>query len=131
MLLTDNMRLWLDNLLDKEIDEILVAARNEHLWAVGSTTQEEAIMHENNADELRKYVDVLNNIKTSLSLKRHPSKTYRIIHKEELIGEFYVDAESEEDALNEYRNRVCNGEIDFSDMEMVDSEDIAEECRGV
>lgn len=128
MELTDNMRFWLDNLLNKEIDGILVASRNEHLWALGSTTQEEAIMHESNSDELRKYVDVLNDIKTSLSLKRHPSKTYRIIHKEELIGEFYVDAESEEDALEKYRSMVCNGEIDFSDMEMVDSEDKAEDA---
>lgn len=54
-------------------------------------------------------------------------KTWKIVHKEELVGYFYVEAETAEDALEEYAYQVENGQIDFSDMEMVDSEDTVEE----
>lgn len=50
---------------------------------------------------------------------------YKIIHREELVGWFYVNANSEEEAIEEYHHMLSNGEIDFSDMEMVDSEDTA------
>lgn len=50
---------------------------------------------------------------------------YKIIHKEELIGWFYVEANSEKEALAEYEAMVNNGEVDYSDMEMVDSSDKA------
>lgn len=52
---------------------------------------------------------------------------YKIIHREELVGWFYVHANSKEEALEKWRNQVNNGEIDFSDMEMVDSSEIATE----
>lgn len=54
-------------------------------------------------------------------------KTWKIVHKEELVGYFYVEAETAEDALKEYAYQVENGQIDFSDMEMTDSEDTVEE----
>lgn len=53
-------------------------------------------------------------------------KEYRIIHTEKLVGWFYVYAKSEEDALEIYHDAVNDGQIDFSDMELVDSEDTAE-----
>ncbi len=53
-------------------------------------------------------------------------KTFKIVHREELVGWFYVEAENEAAALEEYNRKVNNGEIDFSDMEMVDSSDTAE-----
>lgn len=53
-------------------------------------------------------------------------ETYKIIHKEVLEGWYYVEAESEEAALEEFQYQCGEGKIDFSDMEMVDSEDIAE-----
>ena len=56
-------------------------------------------------------------------------KTYKIIHKEELVGWFYVEANSPDEALKEYRYQVDNGKIDFSDMELIDSEDVAEEME--
>lgn len=55
---------------------------------------------------------------------------YKIVHREELVGWFYVYAESEEDALEIYHDAVNNGRIDFSDMELVDSEDTAELVEG-
>ena len=51
---------------------------------------------------------------------------YKIIHREELIDEFFFEAENERDAMNRYNHAVENGEIDFSRMEMVDSSDTVE-----
>lgn len=50
---------------------------------------------------------------------------YKIIHKEEFVGWFYVNAEDESDALRKFSDAVDNAKIDFSDMEMVDSSDTA------
>ena len=50
--------------------------------------------------------------------------TYRIEHREELVGDFYLEADSEEEALMEYQCQVAEGKIDFSYMEMVDSSDV-------
>lgn len=38
--LTENQKMWLTNLLEDEADEVLGAASNEHLWALGSDTME-------------------------------------------------------------------------------------------
>ena len=46
---------------------------------------------------------------------------YKIIHREELVDEFYVEACSEEEALKEYEHAVEEGWINFDRMEMVDS----------
>ena len=54
-------------------------------------------------------------------------KTWKIVHKEELIGWFYVEAETAEEASEQWRDKVDNGEVDFSDREMVSSEDTVEE----
>lgn len=51
---------------------------------------------------------------------------YKITHREELIDEFFFEAENERDAMNRYNHAVENGEIDFSRMEMVDSSDTVE-----
>lgn len=51
--------------------------------------------------------------------------SYKIIHKEELVGWFFVEANNEKEALAKYDEMVNNGEIDYSDMEMVDSSDEA------
>lgn len=54
-------------------------------------------------------------------------KTWKIIHREELVGWYYVEAETVEDAMEEWKRRVENGQVDFGDMEMVDSDDVVEE----
>jgi hypothetical protein len=50
---------------------------------------------------------------------------YKIIHKECLVGAYYVMADSSEEALNKYWSLVNSGKIDFSDMEILDSSDEA------
>lgn len=51
---------------------------------------------------------------------------YKIIHREELVGWFYVHANSKEEALEKWNRKVNNGEVDFSDLDLVDSSDTAE-----
>jgi len=58
--------------------------------------------------------------------ERFDMPMYKIIHREELIDEFFFEAENERDAMNRYNHAVENGEIDFSRMEMVDSSDTVE-----
>lgn len=48
-------------------------------------------------------------------------KKYMIIYNETVTHEFFVEAESEEDAEIEFKDQVDNGEIDFSDGEVTDS----------
>lgn len=53
-------------------------------------------------------------------------RTWRITHSETLVGVFYVEAESEAEALRAWEAKCSTGEVDFSDMEIVDSSDEAE-----
>ena len=57
--------------------------------------------------------------------ERIASVVYKIIHKERLVGAYYVRADSSEEALNKYWSLVNSGKIDFSDMEILDSSDEA------
>ena len=56
-------------------------------------------------------------------------KTYKIEYKEILKYEFYVDAESKEQAEAKFRSMTHNGEIDFNDgwVEHSDIESIKED----
>ena len=56
-------------------------------------------------------------------------KTYKINYKEILKYEFYVDAESTEQARAKFRSMVHTGEIDFNDswVEHSDIESIEED----
>lgn len=47
---------------------------------------------------------------------------YKIIYTESLCHAFYVDAASEEDARKKFERQSENGELDFSDGEVYDSE---------
>lgn len=46
---------------------------------------------------------------------------YKIIHREELVGWYYVEADSEEEAIAEFEYLSSEGQIDYSDMEMTDA----------
>lgn len=48
-------------------------------------------------------------------------KKYMIIYNETVTHDFYVDAESEEEAEAEFKRQINNGEIDFSNGEVTDS----------
>lgn len=58
----EEIRLRLNRLYDKEINESRIAASNEHLWAIGSEGKD-AVMHEDNAEELREYISILELLK--------------------------------------------------------------------
>ena len=49
---------------------------------------------------------------------------YDIKHTETLVGFYTVEADSEEEALDKFDRMCWEGEIDFSDLEMVDSSNV-------
>lgn len=49
-------------------------------------------------------------------------KTYKIDYKEILSYEFYVDAESQEQAIDKFNEMVSNGKVDFNDGYIVHSD---------
>lgn len=49
-------------------------------------------------------------------------KRYTIIHTETLVGHYDVEAENEDEAFKAFCRMVGNGEIDFSDLELVASD---------
>ena len=52
---------------------------------------------------------------------------YKIVHEETLKGYFYVeDADDEQDAIDQFDAMCSRGEIDFSDLCLIDSNDTAE-----
>ena len=48
-------------------------------------------------------------------------KTYKVIYTESLVHAFYVDAENEEEARQEFDRKAANGEFDYSDGAVYDS----------
>lgn len=48
---------------------------------------------------------------------------YKITHREKLVGRFYVEVDSPYEALEKYNRMLTNGELDFSDLELVESSD--------
>ena len=65
-MMTENQREWLKGLYREAAEDHLIAASNEHLWALGSNSNETAVMHEKNAEEHREFAmmlkDLANNI---------------------------------------------------------------------
>lgn len=57
--MTENMKLWLQKLYLDAADEHHEAAKNCHIFAMGSETQESAIQFEAYADEHREFVRIL------------------------------------------------------------------------
>jgi hypothetical protein len=58
-MMTENMKIWLKELYLTAAEEHRVAADNEHIWALGSDTEEELLLHEMNAAENRDFADML------------------------------------------------------------------------
>lgn len=53
--MTENQKLWLEEL----IEDHRVAASNERLWSKGANDEEQARMHEENAEEHIEFADML------------------------------------------------------------------------
>lgn len=60
-----------------------------------------------------------------------PRFVYEIKHEETLVGYYQIAASSESDAIKEFYRLAEDGKIDFSDLEMVDSEDKIIRCEAV
>ena len=57
--MSEIVRRWIENMLDKEITEVLGAIDNERLWQKGSDSQEEIDMHEDNILNHEEYLEWL------------------------------------------------------------------------
>lgn len=55
-------------------------------------------------------------------------KEYRITYREKLVGWYFVEAESEEDARAKFEYMQQEGKIDYSDMELIETSVEAEEA---
>lgn len=53
---------------------------------------------------------------------------YKIVHREHLVDEFIVEADSPDAAMEEYMRQVESGEINFDRIEMYDSSDEVIKC---
>lgn len=60
--------------LQNKIEELLLDARNNHLWALGSSTQEESLFYEEIADKQRKRANLLKSICNNLDRAFHCSE---------------------------------------------------------
>lgn len=49
-------------------------------------------------------------------------KTYKIIYHEVVSHVFYVDADSKDEAEEKFEEMASNGELDYSDGEVIDTE---------
>lgn len=92
--MTETQREWIAELLNAEAEEHACAASNEHIWAMGSDTPEDAEQHEQYAEENRQYALMLREMKvklqgedTSCIPQSHYTKGTRPITE----GDFYLD----------------------------------------
>ena len=64
---SENIKMWLKELYENEIEEVTKAIENEHMWAIWCKKYQAAsIQHEDNAEELRNYVNILKELKQSI-----------------------------------------------------------------
>lgn len=54
--------------------------------------------------------------------KEKAMKNYMIIYNETVSHVFYVDADSKEEAEEKFEEMASNGELDYSDGEVIDTE---------
>lgn len=60
--------------LQNEIEELLMDARNNHLWALGSSTRKESLFYEKMADKKRELANLLKSICNNLDRAFHCSE---------------------------------------------------------
>ena len=60
--MSDFIKQQLKNLYADEIEEVLKTIKNEELWLLGSTEEEEISNHTSNIEELKKYLNVLGDL---------------------------------------------------------------------
>ena len=66
--LTNNetIQIWVEDMLNNEIHEAQGTIANEHLWGLGSETPEDEMMHSDNIETLREYIEVLETLKKEI-----------------------------------------------------------------
>ena len=81
-MITENQREWLKGLYRKAAENHLITASNEHLWALGSDSNEMAVMHEQNAEEHRDFANMLKNFANNIQ----EDEQYELSRKQKDVG---------------------------------------------
>ena len=81
-MITENQREWLKGLYRKAAENHLITASNEHLWALGSDSNEMAIIHEKNAEEHRDFANMLKNFANNIQ----EDEQYELSRKQKDVG---------------------------------------------
>lgn len=69
IVLTENMKIWLKELYLKQAEEHREAAKNCHIFALGSETQESSVQFEEYADEHKEFAHILECLAKELDLE--------------------------------------------------------------
>lgn len=64
--MTENQKMWLLKMFEREIKETEGAVDNEHLWALGSNDATAQQCHVNNITELKGYIEILKRYKEEI-----------------------------------------------------------------
>lgn len=65
--MSETIKEWLETLFTNEICEARSEVNNEHLWALGSKTEDEMRAHQKNAETITRYIAVLNRMKGNIN----------------------------------------------------------------
>lgn len=65
--MNETIKEWMELMFLNEICEARSSANNEHLWALGSETDEESSAHERNAEELQRYIAILERMRGKIN----------------------------------------------------------------
>lgn len=105
----DTVQFWMNNFLDTEIEDVKGAISNEHIWLMGSDTEEAVACHTQNIADLEEYLARLEYIKNKYCrCKTMIDEADRL----EFIGQV-IDIF--EDFLDEKGIEIINPEKDDSD----------------
>lgn len=61
--LTETMKCWFADMIDAAIKECKTGVENEQIWAAGSQTTDEKLMHEANLSENQSYIAFLRKLR--------------------------------------------------------------------
>ena len=104
--MTENMKLWLQKLYLEAADEHREAAKNCHIFALGSETQKSAVQFEAFADEHREFASILEDMAKEIDIDCKKQFIIKITDTNVYINDklcecaMPMDKENHEDDLN-------------------------------
>ena len=126
--MNETVKIWLEELYKKEIEEAKGTIENEHIWELGYDGDEPLNPHTENIEALKDYIEVLEEKLGKLKMKKF---TIKIIDNKVYINDklcecsMPMDRESREDDLNKRAILALANEMGYEAIylfeEMADS----------